>query len=177
MKAKTLPYILPSEQLSLTFSLIGFASFAVPFLLGHPQLLVGTIINACLFLAAAFLPVSFIYPIIFFPSLAVLSRGLIFGPITYFLALMIPFIWLGNWLLVFGFRKVFDLIKNFPLSFFAASLAKSIFLFVFSFLLFKLKLLPKQFLSSMGSIQLITALLGGLLSWVIKNLYARNSGN
>jgi len=176
MKAKTLPYILTSEQLLLSFSLIGFASFAIPFSLGYPQLLVGTIVNACLFLAAAFLPTSFIYPIIFFPSLAVLSRGLIFGPLTSFLVLMIPFFWLGNWLLVFGFRKIFTLVKNYGLSFFVASLIKSVFLITTSFLLIKLKLLPRQFLNSMGSIQFITALLGGLLSLGIKNLYARNSG-
>ncbi|MBU0627442.1 hypothetical protein KKG31_04880 [Patescibacteria group bacterium] len=52
-----------------------------------------------------------ILPIILLPSLAVLARGLIFGPFTIFLLYMIPAIWLGNFLLVWGI-KYFHLTKN-----------------------------------------------------------------
>ena len=79
--------------------------FFVPFLLGHPQLLVGTVVNASLILAALNLKSYKLLPIIMIPSLGVLTKGLIFGPFTIFLVYMIPFIWIGNTILVYCFKK------------------------------------------------------------------------
>lgn len=177
MKKTTLPLALPNNTLLLTFSLINFLSFAVPFSLGHPQLLVGSIVNACLFLGALFLPQKFIYSIIFLPSLAVLSRGIIFGPFTPFLIFMVPFIWVGNWLLVFGFKRLFNKSQNYWLAAFTVAFLKYLFLYSSALLLFKLKILPKLFLTSMGFLQLITALLGAVITSIVKNFYDRIGRN
>ena len=57
-----------------------FIAFFIPFFIGHPQLLVGTMVNAALILSGVYLKRNFLLPVIFMPSIAVLSRGLIFGP-------------------------------------------------------------------------------------------------
>ena len=168
MKKDVLPIVLPSNVFSLTLALIGFLSFAIPFSLGHPQILVGTIVNAALFSAALFLPKKFIYPIVFLPGLAVLSRGLIFGSLTPFLVVMLPFIWCSNWLLVFIFKKMFNESENYWFSIFSSSLLKFLFLLTSSFLMVKLKFLPKVFLTTMGLLQFITAFLGGILVFLVK---------
>jgi len=164
----TLPISLSPVLSKYIFLVLSFCSFAIPFLLGHPQLLVGSLVNAALFLSAILLSQRLFLPIIFFPSLAVLSHGLIFGPLTPFLILMTPFIWLGNLLLVLSFKKVFTLSHaNFPLTIIAASFFKMTFLYFSASVLFKLSLLPKLFLTTMGLIQGVTALTGGLIAFVV----------
>lgn len=172
---KTLPYILENRAMVIAFTLLGFLSFAVPFSLGHPQIVVGSIVNASLIIAALFLPQSFINSLIFFPSLAVLSRGLIFGPLTSFLVFMIPFIWSSNWILVSVFKKTFYKSQNYWLSLFFSAFVKSLFLFVSAYLLFKLKLTPKLFLTTFGYLQYLTAIFGGIIAFIIKNIYGRFS--
>lgn len=171
--SKPLPLTLPSQKLLITFSFLSFFSFALPFSLGHPQLLVGTIVNACLFTAALYLPVKFLYALVFFPSLGVLSRGLIFGPLTSFLVLMLPFIWLGNVFLINVFKKLYSL--GFIASALLAAILKTAFLFTTAFILVKVKILPQLFLVSMGQLQLVTALLGASLSFIIRQVYESNS--
>jgi hypothetical protein len=112
-----------------------------------------------------------IYSIIFFPSLAVLSRGLIFGPATPFLAFTIPFIWLANSLLVFVFKKISQLEGNYWLAVGSASLLKCLFLYGVTLVLVNLKIIPKVFLTSMGVFQLATALIGGTIAFFVKSFY------
>jgi len=170
MNKNTLPIVLPSNVLSLTLTLIGFSSFAIPFSLAHPQLLVGTIVNAALFSAALFLPKKFVYPVIFLPGLAVLSRGLIFGPLTPFLIIMLPFIWVSNALLAFSFRSLINQRNNYWLVGLSAAILKTLFLFSSANILFKFNLVPKLFLTTMGSLQFITASLGCGAAFLIKKI-------
>jgi len=81
-KNKTTSLTLISEK--TLFLGLAVLSFLIPFSLGHSQFLTGTLVNTFLFLAALFLPKRLLWPLIFLPSLAVLSRGLIFGPLTVF---------------------------------------------------------------------------------------------
>jgi len=148
-------------------------SFSIPFSLGHPQWLVGTIVNACLFLSAIFLPRKFILPIIIFPSLGVLLRGIIFGPLTMFLVYFLPFIWLANLVLILVFKKVFPHL-NYSFSVFLATTAKFLFLFIAANIYFQFALVPKTFLQLMGVNQFLTALAGGIISWIIFNSYAKS---
>ena len=160
----------------LVFIGLSFLSFSIPFSLSHPQWLVGTIVNACLFLAAISLPRKFILPLIIFPSLGVLCRGIIFGPFTMFLVYFLPFIWLGNLVLILVFKKLFSDLNYLFSAFFAAA-AKFLFLFIIANIYFKFSLVPKIFLQLMGINQFLTALLGGIISWIIFNFYAKyNSG-
>jgi hypothetical protein len=151
----------------LSFYLYFFVGFLVPFTIGHPQLLVGSVVNATLVLAALELrSFKHIGPLILAPGLGVLSRGLVFGPFTPYLAIMLPFIWVGNAILVFGIRTLYINIKfNYVVSLAVSALAKSGFLFFVAFALVSFSLLPSLFLTTMGAIQLVTALLGGLLGF------------
>ena len=137
----------------------------IPFFLGHNQFLIGTIVNASLILAALNLKKYKLLPIILLPSIGVFSRNLIFGNFTMFLVYMIPFIWIGNSILVLTFKK-FSLVKKFNKGFtlvLAASL-KTLFLFLAAFVLVKSSILPTIFLTTMGLMQFYTAVTGGILA-------------
>jgi hypothetical protein len=138
--------------------------FLAPFLLGHPQILVGVLVNASLILGATYLKSYKLLPIILLPSIAVLSRGLIFGPFTVFLIYMIPFIWVGNAIYAYIYRYLHAKKNNYLLSIGAASILKTIFLFGTAFALVKLSVLPAIFLTTMGILQLGTAVAGGILA-------------
>ena len=140
-------------------------SFTLPFLIGHPQLLVGILINTFLVLWALHMKKYATLPLIILPSLAVLARGIIFGPFTIFLVYMIPIIWLGNFLLVWGI-KYFYLTKS-RNKFFAvgiSALGKFLLLCSIAWILVSLHILPKIFLTTMGLIQLGTAITGWILA-------------
>jgi len=148
----------------LVFTAISIVAFFVPFAFGHPQWLVGTIVNACLFASAIFLPKKYFIPLAVLPSLGVLARGLIFGPFTFFLIYFLPFIWLGNLVLILVFRKT---------NFVVASFAKFLFLFIIANLYFKFSIVPAAFLTAMGFNQLATALAGGAIIFLILKLYGQ----
>ena len=139
------------------YSAIGFL---VPFMLGEPQLLVGSVVNAIIILAATSeLSLAEALPIIVLPSVAVMARGLVFGPFTPFLLPMIPFIWAGNAVLFVGVK----MLKKWW-AFVPAALAKSTLLFSAAYALFSLSVVPAVFLTAMGAFQLVTALIGGALA-------------
>lgn len=161
---------------TLVFVIFSILSFALPFSLGQPQWLIGTIVNACLFLSAVFLPKKLFLPLIVFPSLGVLARGVIFGPFTPFLIYFLPFIWLANLILILVFKKFFNL--KYLLSVFFAAAAKYFFLLAVANIYFELHFVPKIFLQVMGTSQFLTALSGGIISWIIFNIHGElNTGN
>ncbi len=156
---------------AISYSLV---AYFVPLFLGHPQLFVGIIVNTALVLAALNLKSYKILPIIALPSLGVLTRGLIFGPYSWMLVFMIPFIWIGNSILVASF-KYFYLHKKAGKAFVVllSSALKALFLFLSAFLLFRLGLVPKLFLTAMGIMQLVTAFLGSVIAFGIQSLKAK----
>lgn len=165
IKNKTLPLSISLVNTRLVFLSLSLLSFVVPFSLGHPQLLVGTMVNAALFASVVLLQGKFFLPMMILPSLGVLSRGLIFGPLTPFLLYFIPFIWLANLGLVLVFKKTFPSF-GYLLSALLASFVKLLILFSFANLFFRFNLVPRLFLTTMGLNQLITACLGGLFSYL-----------
>jgi len=135
--------------------------FLVPFFMGHPQLLVGSVVNAALFLAAFNMKFRETLPVILLPSIAVLTKGLIFGPYTIFLIIMMPFIWLGNSIIVYLFKYLhMEKNVNSIYSGIIASVSKVAFLFLSALVLYKASLIPIIFLTTMGLFQLYTALIG-----------------
>jgi hypothetical protein len=84
--------VLSSWTKAILLAIYIVASFALPFLLGHPQLLVGILVNAFLVLGALHMKKYSLLPLIMLPSLGVLARGVVFGPFTMFLVYMIPLI-------------------------------------------------------------------------------------
>ena len=80
-----------SMPLSLYLALTGLA-FLVPMIFSSPQWLIGTMVNALLFIAALKLDFKKQLPIIILPSLGALAHGVLFGPLTVFLLYFLPFI-------------------------------------------------------------------------------------
>ena len=165
-KALALPISLSLARAKIVFISLAILSFAVPFSLGNSQIITGTIVNAALFSSAVLLPRKYFLPIIIFPSLGVLSRGIIFGPLTPFLFYFIPFIWLANLSLVVVLKKTFPSL-GYYLGGLLACLAKAGVLFLFAYLFFNLNIVPRLFLTAMGVNQLITACLGGISAFFL----------
>jgi hypothetical protein len=151
---------IPVSQTYRQLILLSFLAFSLPFSLGHPQGLVGVLVNAILVVGALKLPAAYYWPLALFPSLGILSRGLLFGPLTTFLVYFLPGIWLANlvYLKLFGrFQLDGDWIVI------PASLAKTVVLFTLASIFYKLKLVPELYLQIMGLNQLLTALAGGFI--------------
>jgi hypothetical protein len=138
--------------------------FFIPFILGHPQWLVGTLVNAALILGATYLRGYKLLPIILVPSIGVLTAGVIFGSFTWYLVYMIPAVWIGNAIFAYGYRGMHLWKRNYVLSILAPAVVKSLFLFSVAFILVKLSVLPVMFLTVMGVFQLMTAVLGGIVA-------------
>ena len=140
--------------------------FALPFIIGHPQITVGIIVNTLLIASALNLKSYRLLPVIITPSLGVLARGIIFGPFTIYLIYLIPFIWIANTVLILSFKYLkLKLNKNYWLTLITGSILKSGFLFLIAFLLYKLNIIPVIFLTAMGVMQLITSFTGGIAAY------------
>lgn len=147
-------------------------SFALPLILGGPQLITGAMVNCLLFLAASRLSGKELWPVVMLPSLGALMHGVLFGPLTIFLVYFLPMIWLGNYVLV----KLASRLASWPmlLRVGLSSFLKFGLLFLAAQIYWRLNLVPAVFLMSMGYVQLTTALIGGLLASGI-NFYERSS--
>ena len=115
---------------------LGFLGFLIPFVVGAPQIVVGILVNALIIRSALSLQSYKTLPIIFTPSLGALMQGMLFGPMNYFLTLAL------------------------------ASIGKAGLLYAAAFMLFSANFIPAIFLSAMGIMQLITAVLGGFVVYV-----------
>ena len=159
-------YHLAYRQELFEMLLYAVVAFFLPFFVGHPQIVVGVLVNALLIISALNVKGVKLLPVIIAPSLGALSRGILFGPFTIFLIYMIPFIWIGNFIIVYCFKH-FNLYKklNYALTLITGSLLKAVFLFVIAYLLISIKMLPTLFLTTMGLFQLYTAIAGGILAF------------
>ncbi len=141
-------------------------AFFLPFLVGHPQIIVGVLVNTLLITSALNVKGYKLLPVIIAPALGALSRGILFGPFTVFLLYMIPFIWVGNAILVYVFKWL-NLKKkiNYWVTLLIGSIIKAAFLFAIAYLLVNMKILPALFLTTMGIFQFYTAILGGVIAF------------
>jgi hypothetical protein len=154
-------------------SLVGFSflAFAIPFLFPHPQAVTGVLVNAFLVVAALSMKGRSVLPVILLPSVGALANGLLFGPLTIFLVYLIPFIWIGNFLLVFGIKR---LAHEGGLGYWASGIASSVVkaaaIFLPAYGLHLAGLLPEALLVPMGILQAGTALAGVAIVGVGKKL-------
>jgi hypothetical protein len=147
--------------------LLSCIGFFLPFVLGHPQILVGVIVNAMLIIGATYIKGHKMLPLILLPSIGVLTAGVIFGTYTVFLLYLVPFIWLGNAVYVYVYKHVSfkeNTLKGNVFGVGVASILKAGLLFGVTFLLVQLSIVPSAFLTAMGIMQLTTALIGGTLA-------------
>lgn len=173
-KTARLVLTLPRSIRILLYSAITFGSFAIPFSLSQNQIITGTFVNAALIASVIMFPGRLFLPIIFLPSLAVLSRGMIFGPFTPFLIYFLPMIWLGNFVLVSVFKKCLDNL-GYSKSLVIGGIAKYLLLFLTANLYYKFHLVPGIFVKTMGILQLATVISGGVIVYFcLKGLRGRN---
>jgi hypothetical protein len=150
--------------------LLSFLSLVIPITFSHSQIITGILVNTVLVVAALRLKFYQALPVILLPSIGALASGFIFGPFTVFLIYMIPFIWIGNTILVLTYKKINN--KIFALIF--SSALKALFLFSMALLLYKLNIIPVIFLTTMGVLQLITALAGGIITLGILKIFSKH---
>ncbi len=140
--------------------------FTMPFFILHPQWAVGTIINAILFrVAITQKSLKFVLPVVILPSLGAISSGLMFGTPVLMLFMFAPLIWLGNFSYIL-INKIFILNKrlNSGISLLSASIIKGVILFLGALIAVYLFNFPNILLTTMGMIQVLTAVFGGLLA-------------
>jgi len=147
--------------------LIGVATLA-PLL--RQQFLTGPIVNATLFISTIILGVQAGILVGLVPSLIALSVGLL----PSVLAPMVPFIMMGNAILIIGFNYLKE--KNYWIGIICASILKFIFLFSTSSIVINL-LLKKEVASQvammMGPCQLFTAIIGGIVAYLFLRIIKR----
>ncbi len=161
------------KLLLLRLDLIIYAlSFTIPIIVSHPQWITGTVVNCLLYLTVEKLSKKEYLPVIVLPSLGAITYGVLFGPQTVFLYYFLPFIWIGNYLLIYFFSLLKK--QNYIIRVAVASFAKYLFLVVFANIYFGFKIVPKLFITSMGIVQLVTALTGGILSFFILKFLNKN---
>jgi hypothetical protein len=151
------------------FVLLLVVSFAP---LINNQIIVGTIVNASLLMAVVLLGMRGAVLLCFLPSIVSLSFGLL--PIV--MAPMIPFIIIGNVSLVYIFNLLRE--KNFFLGLIPAALVKFSLLFLVSnfIISFFIKQAVADKIAIMMSYpQLITALMGGIVVYLLTNKYNKNN--
>jgi len=144
-------------------TLIGIATIAPLF---GQQAITGPIINATLFISVMLLGVQGAVLIGLVPSLIALSVGLL----PSMLAPMVPFIMLGNVILVIVFNYFKE--RSFWLGVISSSILKFVFLFSTSSIVINLlskKEIASKITMTMGWFQLLTALAGGLIAYIFLN--------
>lgn len=152
--------IVLTYPISLIFTFYILSTIIITLILSHQQLIVGTVVNSLLFFTALHIDKKYHLAVAIFPSIVAVFQGLLFGKLTIFLLYFLPFIWIGNYLLMLTVQKLSQLKI---LKFIIASILKAAFLFLIANLYVNFKIVPKMFLQAMGIFQLITALLGTVL--------------
>jgi len=159
-------YDFKEEYENIEMVVYSLVAFAIPLLFTHPQLLTGAVVNAFLILAAFKLRGAKILPLVFLPSIAAFLNGVLFGPITYYLIYLMPPIWIGNFVLVYTFKKLHLSQKmNYWLTAGIAAILKASVIFAGAYLLLQFNVIPAALLTAMGAMQLITAALGAILAF------------
>ena len=135
-----------------------FLAFMIPFLFPGPQILTGIIVNSFLVFAALGMKGKNVLPVIMLPSLGALANGLLFGPFTIFLVYLIPFIWIGNFLLVYGIKHFIG--SGYWSAGVISSVLKAGAIFLPAYGLYLAGVIPEVLLIPMGVLQLGTVLGG-----------------
>jgi hypothetical protein len=138
------------------------AAFVLPILVSGPQLITGTLVNALLYYSSKKLTGRNLIITAIAPGLGAVSHGILFGSYTPYLVFLLPAIWIGNMVLVFSQQKLTGSVPR-PVSIVTSSLLKSGVIYIFTLTLVTLHILPTIFLTAMGIIQLVTAIIGGFL--------------
>lgn len=153
--------ILLSEKLQI--GILFLTLVTIPFVFDKSQYMTGTLVNMVLALGIMKFGLKKIWPMVLLPSASTYLHGVIFAGATKFLIYLIPFIITANLI----YAVLFRYIKKDVLNVILASVAKAGFLFIAAYILHKTISLPEIFLTTMGTMQLVTALSGGFMAYTI----------
>lgn len=153
---------LKKEEILSLIKLMAFILIATIAPMFRFQGITGPIVNALLFLSVIFIG----FPNAIFVALIPSALSLATGHLPSVLAPMIPFIMIGNLMLMAAFAK---LRKDFWLAVLVASTIKFLFLFFSSQLLFSIinKDLLVMVSGMMGWMQFFTAIIGGFIAYLV----------
>ena len=155
--------LLKEDEKEIEYSVLFLTLLLVPFLIGKPQYVVGIIVNAVLVYSTLKFGFKNTIPFLILPSSMVYMKGILFGSVTIFLVYLIPFIILSNGIYSLAISKF----KNNVLGVLIGSILKAGFLYLIVNILVSTISLPKIFLTTMGINQLITALIGGIVGYIL----------
>ena len=157
------PFIVP-QLLQIVFGKTSFIA-------ANSQYVVGSIVNIALIFAGINLKgYKKIIGIITLPSISAICSGFIFKTASIYTVYMIPAIWLGNFALVYLYRKIYvEKKKNYILASISAILVKTAIIFFGFNLLTWVSIIPGQgkvfeaLQLSMGMNQLVTATIAAVI--------------
>lgn len=159
--------------------LINMVFGAQSILATNSQIIVGSIVNTALIVAAVNIKGwKKIIGIITMPSLSTILGGYVFGTASVYMAYMIPAIWLGNFALIYAYKQIMlGKGKNYFLAGIVGIAVKVIVIFA-SFEVWNLcKIFPPKLVNNlqmaMGFTQLITATIGMFIAFGIYQIEKR----
>ncbi len=137
----------------------------------HKQLIIGTIVNASLFLSSVYMKdTKKIIALSTLPSISNILTGVLFEGLTYYSKLMIPFIWLGNLSIIY-LGKLLRNKLNYTVSSLISILVKVSIIYGGFCLMSSIFDFPSKIVkvmgTSMGITQVYTATLGFIVSCII----------
>lgn len=168
--------------------IIGFIAFLVPTFLAqlihivfgaqsmvasHSQLIVGSVVNTALILAAINVKGwKKIIGIITMPSISTILSGYVFGTASVYMVYMIPAIWLGNFSLIYAYKFIMlGKKKNYFLAGIVGIIVKVLVIFGSFEILKVFEIFPLKLVSNlqtaMGMTQFITAGIGMIIAFAI----------
>ena len=162
-----------SNESLITIVLLGIGLFIpaffqqLTFLGDNRQLIIGTIVNACLFTCALKVnDYKKILALSILPSISSMTTGILFSGLTLYSKVMLPFIWIGNLVLILGVKYFSKKISFIPASVISILFKVSIIYGGFRLMSYLMKFPSKintMFSTTFGITQLYTATLGLLL--------------
>jgi len=160
--------ILRNLQENKYFFLSAIFLFILP-LLPLNQLIVGIIVNAILIKSALNINSKKVFLLSIIPSIAVFLGGVLFANLASQIVLMLPFIWVSNFVLMYLMRKlIVENKREYFVSTLVSSICKNCVLFLAAFVLLYFGLAPTLFLTMFGIIQFITAISGAGLVYFLQ---------
>ena len=148
-------------------------------IVSNSQYIIGSIVNTALVISALNLKGRVRnFGIITMPSIATILGGYVFGTSSTLLVWMIPAIWLGNFALVYAFKKIkVDMNKNYFLAGIVGIAVKTLIIFGVFNILNLYEIFPEKMVANlqmaMGLTQLVTATIGSLIAFGIYKFETR----
>ncbi len=145
----------------------------------HSQLIVGSLVNTALILAAINVKGwKKIIGIITMPSLSTILSGYVFGTASVYMVYMIPAIWLGNFALIYAYKFIMIGKKqNYFLAGIIGIIVKVLVIFGSFEILKVFEIFPSKIVNNlqtaMGITQLITAGIGMIIAFAIYQIERR----